>query len=140
MSDQPNYRSLEPPSDKPLSEYTAAERRAKIYNLIEQAGHYRNIETSQEELGNRFDVCQQMISKDIRVINEWMKEELGNNAEAELESLKNAAVRELLRENRYDEAYDLAAEHFRLLQDMGKKDKENDTVEVKWREFVEGDE
>lgn len=138
MSD-PNYRRIDPPpaSEKPFSEYSYIERRAKIFDLIEEAGHYRNIEQSQRQLADRFDVSQTSIWKDIQAITEWMADNLGDNAESELVSLKNAAVQDLISRGEYAEAYQLMADHYALLQDMGVKDREPDEMEIDWREYVQ---
>ena len=134
----PNYRKIDPPppSEKPLSEYTYVERRAKIYDLIEEAGHYRNIEQSQHQLGERFNVSQTQIHKDIKAVNKFIADNLGNNAESELESLKNRAVQHLLMQGEPDKAYQLMADHYELLQKMGVKDKEPEEMEIDWRDYV----
>lgn len=136
MVKEPNYRQISAPPDKPLEEYTYVERRAKIYDLIEEAGHYRNIEQSYRELGDRFGVTYQTIHNDIHAVNEWITNNMGTNAEAELSSLKNAAVQDLISRGEYDKAYRLMAEHYELLQDMGLKDREAQEVDMNWRDYV----
>lgn len=136
-NNEPNYRQISPPTDKPYEEFSYVERRAAIYNLIEQAGHYRNIEQSYRELGDRFGVSHQTIKKDIDTINEWIADNLGNNAESELSTLKNAAVQDLISRGEYDKAYRLMREHYELLQDMGLKDREAQEVDMNWRDYVE---
>lgn len=134
---EPNYRRIEPDPDKDKEDYTYVERRAHIYNLIEQAGHYRNIEQTQRELAADFDVSQTTIWKDIDAVNEWMADNLGENAEEELTSLKNAAVQDLINQGEFAQAYRLISEHYELLQRMGIKDKEPDEVEMSWREYAQ---
>lgn len=135
-----NYRELSPPEDKSRDEYSATERRAELYDLIEAKGHYRNLERSQRELGRRYGVSHQMINKDIKEILKWQKEHLGNNAEEELTILKNAAVRDLVESGNKDDAYKLAKEHYQMLQDMGVKEKEPEKKEINiqdaWREVL----
>jgi len=119
MTDHPNYRSLSPPEDKPRSEYTYAERRAELYDLIDRAGHYRNLERSQRELGDRYGVSHTTIRKDINAILEWKAEHLGDNAEAELETLKTRAVEKALEDNEPEKAYSIVSQHVKNLQAVG---------------------
>lgn len=123
MSDHPNYKKVEPESTKPRPEYTWAERRAELNNLIESAGHHRKLERSQEELSNEFGVTQPTIWKDIQAVLEWRANNLGDNAEAELSILKTKAVQEKLDDSDAAAAYEIAAEHYELLMSMGVKDK-----------------
>lgn len=117
MSDVPNYRSLSPPEDKSPSEYSWAERRSEIYDLIERAGHYRNLEQSTRQLGDRFGVSHTQIRKDIQAINDWMAANLGGDAEAELETLKTKAVQDLIDRGDTDKAYYLMMNHYEILMD-----------------------
>lgn len=132
MSNEPNYRTLTPPSDKPRTEYSWAERRAVIYELIDQAGHYRNIERSTRDLGNQFGVSHTTIRKDIQAVNEWKAKHLGDTAEAELETLKNKAVQELLERGEEAAAYKLMNQHYRTLMDTAAagQDRTPDKTEV----------
>lgn len=141
MAETPDYRSLSPPDDKPRKEYTAVERRAELYDLIEQKGHYRNLERSQRELGRQYDVSHTTIHTDIKKILEWESENLGKKAEQELSLLKTSAVKKLIDEGKHDKAYRLAKEHYQMLQDMGVKEKEPDKQEINikdaWRDVLE---
>lgn len=143
MSNDPNYRALSAPSDKQREEYTWVERRAELYDLVEQAGHYRNLERSTRELGDRYGVSHTQIRKDLETIREWKRDHLGANAEADLETLYNHAVEELLDRGEVEDAYYLAKEHYEILQDMGEKERAPEkrevehSGEVSWFERVE---
>lgn len=130
MTDHPNYRSLSPPEDKPREEYTYAERRAELYDAIDRAGHYRNLERSQRQLGDRYGVSHTTIRKDINAILEWKADHLGENAEAELETLKNKAVRDALDENDPAKAYRLMTTHFQNLMAVGEIEEAPDKHEI----------
>lgn len=138
MSNVPNYRSLSPPDDKPTEEYTWAERRSEIYDLIEKAGHYRNIEASQRELGRRYGVSHSQIREDIQAINEWTAEHLGDNAEAELESLKTTAVQHLIEQGKPDKAYYLMMNHYETLMDAKAASQEKEPEKNETDLTVEG--
>ena len=75
-SEFPNYAALagQVPFDKDRHEYSEVERRAEIYKLIEQAGHPKKMEQSQVELGERFGVSQQQISKDMKRLRDYVAE------------------------------------------------------------------
>ena len=134
--DEPNYRQLQPDPDKDMTEYTYVERRAKIYDLINEAGHYRNIEQSTRQLGERMGVSHVTIQKDIRRVNEWIADNMGEEADAELETLKNKAVRDLIDRGDTDQAYKIMKEHYQMLQEIGVKDREPDEIKMDWREYV----
>lgn len=139
MTEHPNYRDITAPLDKPYPEYTYVERRAKLYDMIEQAGHYRNLQRTQRQIAEQFGVSHTTIGNDISAVNEWIAQNVGDNAEVELESLKNTAVQELVDQGRPDDAYRIMAEHYKILQDMGVKDREPDEIEIDWRDYVSRD-
>lgn len=136
----PNYRELEPPvtpeealskygreSDwpddvtiKPRDDWTWAERRAELYDMLERAGH-RAALPSLRALGDRYDVSHTTIRKDLDAIAEWEAVHLGADVEVELSLLQRSAVRDYLREARKlrkegknDEAADMKAAAYRL--------------------------
>jgi len=127
---EPNYRALTPPEDKPRSEYSYVERRAEIYDMLERAGHYRNLERSQRQIGDRYGVSHTQIQKDIRRILAWKREHLGDHTEAELATLKTKAVQDALDEGDADKAYSIMSQHLQNLQSLGVIDEEADELEV----------
>jgi len=130
MPDRPNYRALSPPEDKAPDEYSYVERRAELYDLIEQAGHYRNLERSTRELGRRFGVSHTTIQKDIRRILDWKSDHLGDNIDAELETLKTKAVQDALSNGEATTAYQIMSQHLRNLQSLGIKGETPEQLEV----------
>jgi len=66
-----NYREINPPDDKEPTDYTTAERRAELFDAIERAGHYRNLQRSYRQLGRQYDVSHETIRRDINKILEW---------------------------------------------------------------------
>jgi transposase len=130
MSDEPNYRALSAPEDKSRPEYSYVERRAELYDLVEQAGHYRNLERSQRDLARRYGVSQATIQKDLKRIREWKADRLGDHAEAELETLKTRAVEQLLDAGKPDKAYYLMMNHYETLMEAGVKQSAADEVQV----------
>lgn len=130
MSNDPNYRQLSPPEEKPKDEYTWSERRSELYDLIERAGHYRNLERSQRQLAARYGVSQPTIHRDIQAINAWIAERLGDEAEAELETLKNRAVQKLIEEGKEDKAFYLMKNYWETLIEAGVKEGKEENVNL----------
>jgi len=124
-----NYREINPPNDKPPEEYTVAERRAELFDAIERAGHYRNLQRSYRQLGKQYGVSHETIRKDINRVLEWKAENLSPHAKAELETLKTKAVQDLLDEGEVAAAYQVMSQHLRNLQAVGEVDKEPEQVE-----------
>jgi len=125
-----NYREINPPDDKPPEDYTTAERQAEIFDMIERAGHYRNLQRSYSQLGEQYGVTKQQIRKDIVRVLDWKEEHLSPHAKAELETLKTKAIEELLDRGEVAEAYEIMAEHYKNLQSMGEEPAEPDQLEV----------
>ena len=126
----PNYRALSPPADKPRSEYSYVERRAELYDMLERAGHYRNLERSTRQLGDRYGVSHTQIQKDIRRLLEWKSNHLTDHVDAELETLKTKAVQDLLDENEPAAAYQIMSQHLSNLQSLGEKDREGTDINL----------
>lgn len=158
MSNDPNYRDLNPPptpsevramygADDPRLEealddskrredWTWAERRAELYDMIERAGDWRNLSSSLRELGDRYDVSHTTIRNDIDAILEWEADHLGSDVEVELSMLQRSAVQDYLREARQKRkagdykkaaelkarAYKVASSHLSDLQSTGELD------------------
>jgi len=130
MTNHPNYRALSPPPTKAREEYTYAERRAELYDALDNAGHYRNLEQSTRQLGDRYGVSHTTIRKDIQAILDWKTEHLGDETEAELETLKTKAVQDALENGDADKAYKIMSQHLQNLQSLGELDKEPEQAEV----------
>jgi len=130
MGDHPNYRALSTPEGKHRPEYTYAERRAELYDLIDQKGHYRNLERSTRQLGDRYGVSHTTIRRDIQAILDWKADHLGENTEAELETLKTKAVQDALDAGDADKAYSIMSQHLANLQSLGTIKEEPDKHEV----------
>lgn len=129
MTNHPNYRAINPAPDKSKEDYTYAERRAELYNMLDRAGHYRNLEQSTRSLGDRFGVSHTTIRNDIQAILEWKADHLGDNIEGELETLKTKAVQDALENDNAEKAYEIMSTHLENLQSIGVIDKEPEQLE-----------
>ena len=130
MSNEPNYAALNPPEDDPPEEWSWADRRAEIFDLIESAGHYRKLQKSQRELARHYDVALSTIQNDIQRVNEFIADHCGEDAKHELETLKNSAIDYYLENNEPDKAYYLMNTHYEILMKAGLQDKAPDEHEI----------
>lgn len=92
----PHFAEIKPPSEKPPHEYSVIERRARLYRMIEEAGHPRNLRQNQSELGERFGVSQTMISKDMGKLREYQRARSGKRAVSTTRWLGEKAVIEMV--------------------------------------------
>jgi DNA-binding transcriptional regulator YdaS (Cro superfamily) len=125
-----DYATLPIPDDTPPEEYKWPQRRSEIYNLIEEAGHPRNLERTQEQLATRYGVAQPQISDDIQAIREYEAETVGDDVRATTGFVCEKSVRELLSAGEYKAAADLQMAYFSWLQEAGEEPKVPDRQEV----------
>lgn len=132
MTNDPDYRAIQPDPTKPKTDYNWAERRADLYKMIQKVGHYQALyaRASTRELGARYGVSHTTIRRDISAINEWQAENLGDHAEHELETLKNAAIESYIADENHEKAYYLMKNHYELLMEAGLKEKAADELEL----------
>jgi len=130
MTSNPDYATLPVPDGTSPEEYTWPERRSEIYNLIEEAGHPRNLERTQEQLGKRYSVSQRQVSDDIQAIRDYEAENVGEDVRANTSFVCEKAVRELMDDGEYEAAAKLQMQYFEWLQDAGEEDKQPDKHEL----------
>lgn len=130
MGSKIDYATLPIPDDKLPSEFTYGERRSELYDLIEQAGHPRNLERSQEELGKRYGVSQRQISKDIERIRQYEAERVGRDADANTEFVLQRSVRGLLEDEAWRDAARSQLDYYGWLFDIGEREKTPDKLDV----------
>jgi len=129
MSNDIDYRAIEVPTDKPPQEYTYAERRAEILQLIEQAGHPRAI--NQSRLGERYGCAQSNISNDVSVLREYITNNIDETTvDTITETVYQKSIRELVDNGDYKDAVKAVESWNSWLMDRGKVEKEPDKHEV----------
>lgn len=125
-----DYANHPIPDNKPTGDFTFVERRAAIYQMLEDAGHPRALEPTQAELGDTYGVSQRQISKDIQRLREYEAQRVGDNADTDTELVCRKAVIGLLEQGRFKEAGELQLQYYDWLQSAGYKDREPDQVDV----------
>lgn len=125
-----DYANHPIPDNKPTGEFTFVERRAAIYQMLEDAGHPRALEPTQAELGDTYGVSQRQISKDIQRLREYEAQRVGDNADTDTELVCRKAVIGLLEQGRFKEAGELQLDYYEWLQSAGYKDREPDQFDV----------
>ena len=129
MSNQPDYRAVNVPTDKPPSEYTYVERRAETLQLIEQAGHPRAI--NQSRLAERYGVSQGQISQDVDRLRSYIVDTIDSDTvDGITETVYQKAIKELMDNGDYKDAVKAVESWNSWLMDRGKVEKEPDKHEV----------
>lgn len=125
-----DYERIEIPDDRPPEEYTAAERRAELYGMIREAGHPSSLEVSQRELGGRYGVTQQAISLDVKLLRDYRKELVGDNAISTTEFVAERAVRGEIKDGNFAQALYAQLRYMDFLFDMGELEKEPERLSL----------
>jgi len=127
-SNQPDYSAVELPS-KDRTEYTYVERRAELLQLVEEAGHPR--ELNQTQLADRYGVTQQQISKDFDRLAAHVRARFDDREHRAfmVDSVVNRAVRGLLEEEEYRKAAKTAMEYDEWITEFHDLEQLHDQVE-----------
>lgn len=99
---EPDYSAVEVPAKVP-AEFDVDERRADLLEQIRDLGHPRAL-PAQRELGDRYGVSQQQISKDLDAIADHITENLGRRRDLVTESVFHRSITALLEEGEYRKA------------------------------------
>lgn len=121
MAEMIDYTKVKIKEGKPEKDFNYMERRAKILELIEEAGHPRMI--SQYELASVFGVTQSQIAHDFRVLREFIKTIVGREAPLISHTVYNKSIKQLMAEGRYVEACKVMGEWNNWLFNIGAVDK-----------------
>lgn len=123
----PDYNRIHVPEGKKPEEYHYTERRAEILAKIQAGTSPWSI--NQSELAKRYDVSQPMIHKDLKRLKEYLRHNLGEDAEVET----NVLMRDIINNIRED------AEALRKSGERGqaaKAEKAAASVATKWWDWL----
>lgn len=109
MTGEIDYESVDVPDEKEPSEYTYAERRAEILELVNEAGHPRRI--NQSRLADRYNCSPPNISKDMNTLAEYVETTLGDRRELTTQATVERAIEGLLDEEEWRQAAKTALEY-----------------------------
>lgn len=93
MGDTPRYLEIDPPSEKPPTEYTYVERRAEIAKAIRQQGHPTGFNYA--EIGRKYDVSREQIRRDFGRLSDYFADRIGDGAQ----EFSDLAYRKIAREH-----------------------------------------
>ena len=127
MSADVDYERLSVPEDKPPAEYTYTERRTEIYQLMQEAGHPKNL--NQTRLSGRYGVSHQQIHKDFNRLKAYRRDRAGADAVPTTEFVCEKGVRELMSNEEYAKAIDKQLSYMEWLYDEGVREKAPDKTE-----------
>lgn len=108
MASQIDYETVDVPDDKTPPEYTYAERRAEILELIREAGHPRRVKQSQ--LAKRYDCTVPNISNDMSTLAEYFDNSLGDRRVMGTQTVLERSIEGLLEEEEWRKAAQTALE------------------------------
>ena len=105
-----DYGSVDVPDIEP-SEYHYTHRRARLLQLVEEAGHPDAL--NQTELADRFGVSQQQISKDLDRLATFVRDRLESRDQRAftVDSVRQRCIREMLDEGEWRHAAKTAIEY-----------------------------
>lgn len=109
MTAQIDYETIDVPDDKSPSEYTYAERRAEILQLIREAGHPRRVK--QSRLAERYDCTVPNISNDMDTLAEYFDDTLGDRRKLNTALAVNRAIEGLIDDKEWRKAATTALEN-----------------------------
>lgn len=89
----PNYHAIEPPHDRPPTEYTTDERRAEVLEFVLSTGGPSHV--NQTELAGRYDVAQSTISRDLTAVGEAVGAHLDDRVRLATVALHDQLVADL---------------------------------------------
>lgn len=128
----PDYTRVQPPDDKPPSEYSTHERRADILQAIIEAGEPSAV--NQRRLAEEvYDIHESTVSRDIDRLRESINEHLGTSARFTTRTLFQHVVRELLAEDDWratKAAWEVAQDWNEWLADIGEQHREPQRSEI----------
>lgn len=129
MAEEPDYRAVEVPEQKPPEEYHWTQRRAEILQLVEEAGHPRAI--NQARLSDRYGVSEAQISKDMKRLRKYITNRIDEQrVDTITQTVFQKAIREMVENGEYMDAVKATEKWNNWLFDRGKVDKEPDKHEV----------
>lgn len=100
--DSVDYSAIEIPTKAP-SDFDATERKADLLKQIQDLGHPSAL-PPQRELGERYGVSQQQISRDLDDIADFVSENLGRRRDLVTESVFQRSITALLEQGEYRKA------------------------------------
>jgi len=127
-SNNPDYYHVDVPSGKNPEDYTYVERRSEILGLILDRGSPMGVK--QVRLAERYDVSESQISQDMDRLRSHVDNHLGRSAKMTTRALYQKAIENLRQDGEYREAFEVAMEWNRWLQDIGEQETEPEQHEI----------
>ena len=97
-----DYRNVEIPEEKSREDFSYAQRRAEILDVMREVGHPARVR--QGHLADRYDVDQSTISRDLTALAEYVDDTLGDRRTFVSQLVFDRAIRGLLEEEEWRKA------------------------------------
>lgn len=127
MSDR-DYYHIDVPSSKAPEDYEWWERRAEILDLILRRGTPHGVK--QARLAERYDVSPSQISQDMDRLRQHVDNHLGRSAKMTTRATYQKAIEQAQEQGEWRDAFEIAMEWNRWLQDIGEQETEPDKHEI----------
>lgn len=124
----PDYYQVDVPQQKDPTDYSYIERRSEILGLILERGSPHGVK--QARLAERYDVSESQISQDMDRLRTHVENHLGRSAKMTTRALYQKTIQNLQDEGEYREAFEVAMEWNKWLQDIGKQETEPERHEI----------
>lgn len=121
----PNYLEIEPPSGKPIEEFTTHERRALLLRAVIDEGSPHAV--NQSHFADQCGVHRSTISRDMDRLRESIDEHLGDDAKLTTRALYESIVGDLLNEDDWKAkkaAWDIVMDWNDWLAEIGEQHRE----------------
>jgi hypothetical protein len=127
----PDYETIEPPEDKPRTEYGTHERRAEVWRAIKAAKSPPRV--NKAALARQYGVNRSTIYRDFERLREWCDDSLGKDAKLTTRAVFEGVLDDLLAEEDWrakKAAFDVLMEWNEWLAELGEQHREPDRVEA----------
>lgn len=131
-----DYREI--PTDGDPEEFETVQRRAYIYERIQELGHPALLD--KEEMADEVGVSRRQIFYDIEAVSEFVNDVAGENHVGQNHTVFERAKREALERGDMEMAIEVLKDEAEWLENRGAINKEPDEIDVTWREYIEGNE
>ena len=129
MTENIDYRQIQPPEDKPPQEYTYNEKRAEIFRLWKEANDpYAEINLTR--LSERYGNAVSTIHDDVQIVKDFIKDNLGDEEEIKTDVGFDRSIKQLEQAGEWYKAAKVRKMKWEWLHDTGIKDKEPDKHEI----------
>jgi hypothetical protein len=129
MTEHPDYESVDVPTDKRPTEYTAYQKRAEIVRLWKESRDPYS-EITPTNLKDRYGNVKSTLSDDINIVKDYLRTNIGRDDEIKTDLGFDRSARKLEEQGKWYKAAKVRKMKWEWLQESGNKEKQADKVDV----------